>query len=358
MKAIDAFDNVISRVPGRLSVIAIVAGTVFSAISGSTIATTALLGGLLLPQMLRRGYDSKMAMGPIMAIGGVDMLIPPSAITVLLGSLAGISITGLLVAGVVPGILLSTLFVGYIVIRCWLNPSLAPTFEQQAVVGWERWRPLLVYVTPLVAIFVIVIVAMSAGWATPTESAALGALATMAVCVAYRSLTWRALLDSLRGTAAISGMILFIVIGATTFSQILSFSGGTNGLVTLVQGSGLSPFGVLLVMMAILLVLGCFIDQVSTMLITLPFYMPLVQHYGFDPLWFGVMYLICMQLGLLTPPFGMLLFTMRSVAPKSITTKQIYAAVTPYVLFGLLMLCLVMAFPGLPTWLPKVLLGK
>ena len=287
-----------------------------------------------------------MAMGPIMAIGGVDMLIPPSAITVLLGSLAGISITGLLVAGVVPGILLSALFVGYIVIRCWLNPALAPAFEQQAVVGWARWRPLLVYVTPLVAIFVIVIVAMSAGWATPTESAALGALATVAVCVAYRSLSWKALLDSLRGTAAISGMILFIVIGATTFSQILSFSGGTNGLVTLVQGSGLSPFGVLLVMMAILLVLGCFIDQVSTMLITLPFYMPLVQHFGFDPLWFGVMYLICMQLGLLTPPFGMLLFTMRSVAPKSITTKQIYAAVTPYVLFGLLMLGAVMAVPG------------
>ena len=358
MKAIDAFDNVISRVPGRLSVIAIVAGTVFSAISGSTIATTALLGGLLLPQMLKRGYDKSMAMGPIMAIGGVDMLIPPSAITVLLGSLAGISITGLLVAGVVPGILLSALFVGYIVIRCWLNPALAPTFEQQAVVGWERWRPLLLYVTPLVAIFVIVIVAMSAGWATPTESAALGALATVAVCVAYRSLTWRALLDSLRGTAAISGMILFIVIGATTFSQILSFSGGTNGLVTLVQGSGLSPLGVLLVMMAILLVLGCFIDQVSTMLITLPFYMPLVQHFGFDPLWFGVMYLICMQLGLLTPPFGMLLFTMRSVAPPTITTRQIYAAVTPYVLFGLLMLVAVMAVPGLATWLPATLLSR
>jgi len=114
----------------------------------------------------------------------------------------------------------------------------------------------------------------------------------------------------------------------------------------------------MLVMMAILLVLGCFIDQVSTMLITLPFYMPLVQHYGFDPLWFGVMYLICMQLGLLTPPFGMLLFTMRSVAPKSITTREIYAAVTPYVLFGLLMLGAVMAVPGLATWLPQLLLGK
>jgi tripartite ATP-independent transporter DctM subunit len=358
MKAIDAFDNVIARVPGRLSVIAIVSGTVFSAISGSTIATTALLGGLLLPQMLRRGYEPKMAMGPIMAIGGVDMLIPPSALTVLLGSLAGISITGLLVAGVLPGLLLSLLFVGWIVLRCWRDPTLAPSFEQESVIGWARWRPLLVYVTPLVAIFVIVVMAMSAGWATPTESAALGALATVAVCVLYRALSWASLLDALRGTAAISGMILFIIIGATTFSQILSFSGGTNGLVTLVQGSGLSAFGVLLVMMAILLVLGCFVDQVSTMLITLPFYMPLVQHFGFDPLWFGVMYLICMQLGLLTPPFGMLLFTMRSVAPASISTRQIYAAVTPYVIFGLLMLLAVMAVPGLATWLPRLLLGK
>jgi tripartite ATP-independent transporter DctM subunit len=358
MKAIDAFDNLIARMPGRLSVIAIVSGTVFSAISGSTIATTALLGGLLLPQMLKRGYDSKMAMGPIMGIGGVDMLIPPSALTVLLGSLAGISITGLLIAGVVPGMLLSLLFVGWIVLRCWWNPSLAPGFDAPTVTGWARWRPLFVYVTPLVAIFAVVIVAMSAGWATPTESAALGALATTAVCALYRALSWRALLDALRGTAAISGMILFIIIGATTFSQILSFSGGTNGLVTLVQGAGLSPLGVLLVMMAILLVLGCFVDQVSTMLITLPFYMPLVQHFGFDPLWFGVMYLICMQLGLLTPPFGMLLFTMRGVAPAHITTRQIYAAVTPYVVFGLLMLAAVMAVPGLATWLPRVLLGK
>ena len=358
MKAIDAFDHVIARMPGRLAVIAIVSGTVFSAISGSTIATTALLGGLLLPQMLERGYDKSMAMGPIMAIGGVDMLIPPSAITVLLGSLAGISITGLLVAGVLPGILLSALFVGWIVIRCRLDPTLAPSFAHERVLGWARWRPLLVYVTPLVAIFVVVVISMSAGWATPTESAALGALATVAVCVLYRSLSWAALLDALRGTAAISGMILFIIIGATTFSQILSFSGGTNGLVTLVQGSGLSAFGVLLVMMAILLVLGCFIDQVSTMLITLPFYMPLVQHFGYDPLWFGVMYLICMQLGLLTPPFGMLLFTMRSVAPASISTRQIYAAVTPYVIFGLLMLIAVMAMPGLATWLPKWLLAK
>lgn len=357
MKAIDAFDNLIWRMPGRLAVIAVVAGTVFSAISGSTVATTALLGGLLLPEMLKRGYDPKMGMGPIMAIGGVDMLVPPSAITVLLGSLAGISISGLLVAGVVPGLLLAGLFVGWIVLRCTLNPALAPAFEHERVEGWARWRPLVIYVTPLVGIFVVVILSMTAGWATPTESAAVGAAATIGVALLYRSLSLGALVKSLLGTAAISGVILFIIIGATTFSQILSFSGATNGLVQMIQGASLSPWVVLFGMMGILLVLGCFVDQVSMMLITLPFFMPLVQHYGWDPLWFGVMFLICMQLGLLTPPFGMLLFTMRSVAPKHIATSTIFAAVMPYVIFGLVMLGLVMAFPALATWLPRRLLG-
>ena len=358
MKAIDAFDRAIRGVPGRLAVVAIVAGTVFSAISGSTVATTALLGGLLLPEMLRRGYHPRLAMGPIMGIGGVDMLVPPSALTVLLGSLASISISGLLVAGVVPGLLMAVMFIGWIVFTAKRRPEWAPVAEREPVEGWERWRPLVVHVTPLVMIFLLVIVAMSAGWATPTESAALGALATILVCLLYRSLTWAALVKALMGTTAISGVILFIILGATTFSQILSFSGATNGLVSMIQGSGLPGWAVLGGMIAILLLLGCFVDQVSMMLITLPFFMPLVLHFGWDPLWFGVIYLICMQLGLLTPPFGMLLFTMRSVAPKEIPTSEIFAAVTPYVVMGVLMIGLVLAVPQVATGLPNWLLGK
>jgi tripartite ATP-independent transporter DctM subunit len=358
MKAIDAFDRAIRGVPGRLAVVAIVAGTVFSAISGSTVATTALLGGLLLPEMLRRGYHPRLAMGPIMGIGGVDMLVPPSALTVLLGSLASISISGLLIAGVVPGLLMAVMFIGWIVFTAKRRPEWAPVAEPEPVEGWERWRPLVVHVTPLVMIFLLVIVAMSAGWATPTESAALGALATVLVCLLYRSLSWAALGKALMGTTAISGVILFIILGATTFSQILSFSGATNGLVSLVQGSGLPGWAVLAGMIAILLLLGCFVDQVSMMLITLPFFMPLVLHFAWDPLWFGVIYLICMQLGLLTPPFGMLLFTMRSVAPKEIPTREIFAAVTPYVVMGMLMIALVLAVPEVATGLPKWLLGK
>lgn len=360
LKAIDAFDHVIRRVPARLSVVAVVAGTVFSAISGSTVATTALLGSLLLPEMLRRMYHPRIAMGPIMAIGAVDMLIPPSAITVLLGSLAHISISGLLIAGVMPGIILSVVFVAYIIIRAKMNPELVPIVDEgdTSVSGWARWRPLVVHVTPLVAIFVLVVLSMTEGWATPTESAALGALASFIVCLLFGSVTWENLAKSLTGTAAITGVILFIIIGASTFAQILAFSGATDGLVTLIRDSDLPSWGVLLMMMAILLVLGCFVDQVSMMLMTLPFFMPLVAFYGWDPLWFGVMYLICMQLGLLTPPFGMLVFTMRSVAPKEIETKEIFAAVTPYVIFGMLMLIAVMLVPGIATWLPRVMLGN
>lgn len=356
MKAIDAFALLIRRVPGRLSVIAIVAGTVFSAISGSTIATTALLGSLMLPTMLARGYHPKMAMGPIMGIGGVDMLIPPSALTVLLGSLAGISISGLLIGGIVPGLMLSTLFIGYIMLRAVMNPDLAPAdIIEGTPTVWERWGPFFIYVLPLLLIFGLVVGAMSAGWATPTEAAALGATGTIIAAIAYRGLTFDKLMKSLLGTVAISGIILFIIIGATTFSQVLSFSGVVNGIIGLITGQGLSAMTVLIGMILILLVLGCFVDQVSMMLITLPFFMPLVIKLGIDPIWFGIIFLICMQLGLLTPPFGLLLFTMKGVAPPSITMNQIYMAALPYVLFGMLVLVLIVLFPPIATWLPRLL---
>jgi tripartite ATP-independent transporter DctM subunit len=356
LKAIDAFALIIRRVPGRLAVIAIVAGTVFSAISGSTVATTALLGSLMLPAMLQRGYEPRMAMGPIMGIGGVDMLIPPSALTVLLGSLAGISISGLLIGGIVPGLILSVVFVGYIILSATIDPSLAPAEPMaDGPTGLARWRPFVVHVLPLLLIFAIVIGAMSAGWATPTEAAALGAAATVAAAACYRSLSAAALMKALLGTVAVSGIILFIIVGATTFSQILSFSGATNGIVALVAGQQLSATTVVIGMMLILLFLGCFVDQVSMMLLTLPFFMPLVQRLGVDPIWFGVLYLICMQLGLLTPPFGLLLYTMKGVAPPSITMQQIYAAAMPYVGFGVAVLVLIFLYPQLATWLPAAL---
>jgi len=355
LKVIDGIERLVRQVPGRLAVVAVVAGTVFSAISGSTIATTAMLGSLMLPVMLSRGYNPVMATGPIMAIGAVDMLIPPSALTVLLGSLSGISISKLLIGGVVPGLMLSAAFVGYIIVRAKVNPALAPATVIEEKSGWARYELLVLYVLPLVSIFVVVIGAMSGGIATPTESAALGALATMALALVYRTLSFDALLRSLRGTVGISAMILFIILGATTFSQILSFSGATEGLVSSILGGGLTPFAILAGMMLLLIFLGIFVDQVSMMLITLPVFMPIVQRLGIDLIWFGVLYLICMQLGLLLPPHGLLLMTMKGVAPKEVTMAHIFRAVVPYVAMSLVLLVIIIAFQAIATWLPNLL---
>jgi tripartite ATP-independent transporter DctM subunit len=197
---------------------------------------------------------------------------------------------------------------------------------------------------------------MSAGWATPTESAAIGALFTMILALAYGALNFRNLLQSLRGTAAISGMILFIIVGATTFSQILSFSGVSDGLVDIIANLGLPPGAVIAAMMMLLVFLGLFVEQVSMMMITLPIYMPLVQKYGVDPVWFGVMFLICMQLGLLLPPHGLLLMTMKGVAPPQVRMGHIFQAVLPYIVMSLLVLALVFFVPAVAVWLPKALL--
>ncbi|RZS86232.1 TRAP transporter large permease [Pigmentiphaga kullae] len=352
LKVIDGIERLIRRMPARLAVVAVVAGTIFSAISGSTIATTAMLGSLMLPLMLQRGYHPTMACGPIMAIGAVDMLIPPSAITVLLGSLSGISISKLLVGGVTPGFILSLSFIAYIVVRASLRPAIAPNGPLDEHRGWERVRPFLVYVLPLATIFGVVVGSMIAGWATPTESAALGSMATILVTACYRALTPARLFAALKGTLVISAMILFIILGATTFSQILSFSGATNGLVQTVTGTGLSPLAIVAGMLALLIFLGLFVEQISMMMITLPVFMPIVNQLGIDTVWFGIMYLICMQLGLLLPPHGMLLMTMRGVAPAEVRMTDIFKAVTPYVAMTMLLLVAIFFWPAIATWLP------
>ncbi len=356
LKVIEGIERLIVKVPGRLSVVAVVAGTVFSAISGSTIATTAMLGSLMLPVMLARGYHPTIAAGPIMAIGAVDMLIPPSALTVLLGSLSGISISKLLIGGVMPGMVLSSAFVLWIIARVSISPELAPEDKDEVRYhGWQRWSLFFGYVLPTLSIFGIVVGALAMGWATPTECAAVGAFATMLLALMYRVLSLEAMVKSLKGTAGISGMILFIILGATTFAQILSFSGASTGMVQFITGQGLSTNFIVVGMMMILIFLGIFVDQVSMMMITLPIFMPLVQSLGIDPIWFGVMFLICMQLGLLLPPHGLLLMTMRGVAPASVTMGHIFMAVVPYVAMSMLLLVAVFFMPSIATWLPQLI---
>jgi tripartite ATP-independent transporter DctM subunit len=288
-------------------------------------------------------------MGPILAIGGVDILIPPSGLAVLLGSLAGISISGLLIGGIVPGLILSALFIGYVLIRCWLNPTLAPEYDDGKPPPESPWLNLAVTILPLIGVFAIVVLSMTGGWATPTESSALGAVVTVLLAACYGCLTRQNLWKSLLGTVSISGSLLFIIVGATTFAQLLSFSGATAGLVATIESSQFSQTTVLIGMLAILLILGFFIDQTSIMMITLPFYMPLLRNMGVDLVWFGILYLLCMQIGLLTPPFGLLLFVLKGVAPPGISISMIYRAALPYVWLTMLMMAVIFLIPAMVT---------
>jgi len=355
LKAIDAIDRLFTRVPGRLSIVSVVGGTVFSSLSGSTIANTAVLGSVFLPDMLKRGYHPTLAMGPIMATGSIAMLIPPSALAVLLGSLAGISISRLLIAGILPGLLMSVAFLLYVLGRCSLRPELAPPYEVARLTPRERWLPFFVYVVPLFAIFVIVVGSILGGWATPTESAALGCTASFVAAAAYRALTFATLMRALRETAKISVMILFIIVASVTFSQILAFSGATNGLLRVIEGVGATPILLLIAMLAILLFLGAFMDQVSMIMITLPFFIPLAGSVGIDLLWFGVLMLIVMEVSFTTPPFGLLLYVMKGVAPPEITMTQVYAAAAPFIVLEIVVLAIIVAVPEVAVWLPSVM---
>ena len=356
-KAIDAIDRLITRVPGRLSIISVLGGTVFSSLSGSTIANTAMLGSVLLPEMKRRGYHPSMSMGPIMATGGIAMLIPPSALAVLLGSLAHISISKLLIAGIVPGIMMSIFHLGYVIIRCSINPDLAPSYEVEKLSLGQRVGPFLIYVLPLFGIFVVVVGSILLGFATPTESAALGCVASLGAVVLYGKFNWREMMVAMRETAKISVMILFIIVASISFSQILAFSGATDGLLRVIQGAVLSPMALLVGMLVLLMFLGAFMDQVSMIMITIPFFIPMAEAQNIDLIWFGVLMLIVMEISFTTPPFGLLLYVMKGVAPPETTMKEVYLAALPFIALEIVILALLVVFPLLATGLPA-LMGK
>jgi tripartite ATP-independent transporter DctM subunit len=353
-RAIDAVDRLIARVPGRLSLVAITGGTIFSSLSGSTIANTAMLSSTLLPEMTRRGYQPTITVGPIVAVGGLAMLIPPSALAVLLGSVARIPIGELLVASIIPAFILAALFFAYVILRCRLDPSLAPPYDVAEYSWRERLLPFARYVLPLLGIFVVVVGSIIGGFATPTESAALGAAASIAAAAAYRRLTRANFVVSVRETLRLTVMTLFIICGSITFSQILAFTQASSGLSALVTGAELGPLWVLVGMLGILLVLGCFMDQVSMMMITAPLFMPVAEALGLETVWFGVLMLMVLEISLATPPFGLLLFVAKGAAPQ-IPMGAIMRSVAPFIALALGVVGLLVAFPQLTLWLPALM---
>ncbi len=345
-RALTALDKLLGRVPGRLSLLTVTSGTIFAALSGSTIANTAMLGSLLLPDLKKRGYADDLSMGAIMASGALAMLIPPSALAVIFAVIAKISIGKVLIALIAPGLLLAVLYAAYIMLRATWNPAAAPAYDVKGASGREKLIGLVLYVAPLSFVVFMVIGVMVLGVATPTEAAAFGCVGSILLAGAYRDLTWKRFRDSIEGTLRISAMMLVIMAMAIGFSQLLAYSGGSRGLLEYVMSFDASPIMLLILMQLILLVLGCFMEQIAIMLITLPIFMPIIKAAGIDPIWFAVVCLINLEVALLTPPFGLLLFVMKGAAPN-VNMQQVYTAALPFLVIDIAVIGLLIAFPGI-----------
>jgi len=283
-RMLDALDTLLGRLPGRLSLIAVAGGVLIAVLCGNTWASTAMLGSMLVPDMEKRGYKKPMSLGPIMGGGALAIIIPPSGMAVVLATLAGISVGGLLIAGLLPGLVMAAFFTTYIIGRCKLQPHIAPSYTVRYLPLSERFVPIVKHVLPLGVIVFAVIGLMLLGLATPSESAAFGALATIALSAVYRSLNWQIVRKAFTNTLRMTGMIFMIFCGSTAFSQILAYSGATRGMVTLAVNLPIPPLALLICMMLVVIFLGMFMDQLSILMITLPIYMPITQALGWDPL--------------------------------------------------------------------------
>lgn len=352
-RVFDAFDALFGRLPGRLSYVTVAGGTAFAALSGNSMGNTAMLGSLMVPEMTKRGYKKHMSMGPILGVGGLAMIIPPSGLGVLLASLAKVDVGKLLIAGVLPGLILAIFYFLLIYVQVRIDPDAAPQYEVERV-SWRRKIWLIVtQLLPMGVVIFSVIGLIVLGIATPEESAAFGVLGVLFLAAFFRTLTWRAVVRALTGALRVTCMVLFIVIASYAFTQVLALSGATRSLVDSITTIELAPLLVLLIMFAILLVMGMFMDVVSIMLLTIPIFFPLAISLNYDPVWFGIVMLLTLEISMVTPPFGLGLFVMLGVAPKHTTLGDVAKAAAPYVICDLILFCLLIIFPSIALFLPS-----
>ena len=353
-RCFNAADKLLGNLPGRLSYVTLIGGTAFAGPAGSSMGACALLGSLMVPEMAKRGYNKYLSIGPIMGVGGLAVIIPPSALTVLLATLGQTDVGDLLIAGIIPGFILATMY--GVLIWAWtkFDPTAAPQYDAPPVSREEKLRLIFVDVIPMVAVIAFSVLIMLTGWATPTEAAALGALSVVVLAAIYRSMTWDAWVKSLEGALRITVMSFLIIFGSATFANMLAFTGASSGLMNWALSFDVAPIGMVLIMIGVILFLGCFMDQLSMMLLTAPIFFPLAKTLGFDLTWFGVIMLLALEVGYTTPPFGLLLFVMKGVAPPDTTMRDIYLAAMPFIACVLILIGVILVFPPIATWLPKV----
>lgn len=349
----------LGNVPGSLAIATLATCAIFATATGIVGAVVTLMGLLAFPAMLRAGYDVKLSAGVVCAGGCLGILIPPSVMLILYGATAGVSVPKLYAGALFPGLLLATLYMLYVLIRCWLNPALAPKLpKEQTDVPWTRvfWA-LLTSFFPLTILIMSVLGCIFFGLATPTEAAAVGSLGSLILAAAYRSLTFGKVKESVILTARTSAMVCWLFVGSFIFSSIFAILGGHEPIKTLVTAMNLSPTMFLIVAQLIIFVLGWPLEWTEIIVIFVPIFLPLLEFFKIDPLFFGILIALNIQTSFLSPPVAMAPFYLKGIAPPHVSINQIFAGVMPYLAIVLFAMVLVYVFPGIALWLPKYLYG-
>lgn len=345
----DTLDKWFGKLRGRLAFMAVGGGVLFSTLTGNSMGSIALLGSSLVPEMEKRGYKKPMSLGPILGSAGLAIMIPPSSLAVVLGVIGDLSIGRILIGIIVPGLLMAVLYALYIYIRCTIEPDIAPSFDVPHVPLSEKLSATVINILPLTFVVFSVVGVIFMGLATPSEAAATGAFATLALAAVKGRLTWNVFSKTMFSSTNISVMVLLIVSGAVAFTQLLAFTGATFGMVDAIVSLDVSNEAIILMMLASVIFLGMFMGPLPIMLITLPIFIPIVIQFGFDPIWFAAMYLVAIETGATSPPLGAALFVMKAVAPKGTTMNQIYRAAMPFIICDLLAIAILFYFPVLVT---------
>ena len=367
----DMFDviyKVLGGVKGGLAAATIIASTILAAMVGVIGAAVVTMGIIALPAMLKRQYNPEIAMGSIMAGGTLGILIPPSILAIIYAVVAEQSVGELFIGAVIPGLMLSGMYVAYVTVRCYINPDLGPPIPIEERVSWsEKLQLIGKMAAPLVLISVVLGVIFT-GVATPVEAAGIGTFGAFIVAAIHRKLDWVTVRGACLTTLKAAAMVIWIMFGATIFVGLYVLEGGQQFVQQAMAESGLSPWGILILMMILLVILGMFLDWVGILLLCVPIFVPIVRAMGAEPfglqdpndlvLWFGVLYLVNMQMSFLSPPFGYALFYLRGVAPDWIPMIRIFKSALPFLGIQVLGLVLCMRFPEIITWLPGIVYGK
>ena len=352
--------KLLHKLPGGLLHANIVACAIFSAVSGSSVATAASVGTVAIPELKKAGYQSRHVYGSLAAGGTLGILIPPSIVMVLYAALVEESVGRMFIAGILPGLLMSLVFMIYIAVMVYRNPSIAPVPDAKLKEASEllsaKSNPFW-DVMPIVSLLVLVLGGIYSGLTTPTEAAAVGAAGSLVMAAGYRQLTWPVLRDSVMSTVKTTCMVSMIIIGAQILSTALTFSGVSREISEWIVGLGLSKWEFFFILVVLYIILGCFVDGISMIYMTLPVLLPVIKIFGFDLIWLGVIITILIELGQITPPVGLNLFTIHGISGGA-KFSEIVAGSTPYVFLMLIVIAILTVYPEIVTWLPDTMRGK